>query len=102
MVLHALHRLLGVSHLAIDFAARREALDTLADILGGGKSSRLYKSLVYEKQIAQQAAAFHPTSEISGTFQISVTGKAGTTPAQLEEAIKAELARTPLFAEASA
>jgi zinc protease len=75
------------------FAKDEAALDTLADILGGGKSSRLYKSLVYEKQIAQQAAAFHPTSEISGTFQISVTGKAGTTPAQLEEAIKAELAR---------
>ncbi len=42
---------------------------------------------------AQSATAFNPTREISGTFQISVTGKPGTTPAQLEEAIKAELAR---------
>ncbi|HYE15821.1 MAG TPA: insulinase family protein, partial [Pyrinomonadaceae bacterium] len=69
------------------------ALDTLAEILGGGKSSRLYKSLVYEKQIAQQVSAFNPAGEIAGTFQITVTGKPDITPAQLEEAVKAELAR---------
>ena len=29
------------------------ATDALANILGGGKSSRLYKTLVYDRQIAQ-------------------------------------------------
>ncbi|HEU4597088.1 MAG TPA: pitrilysin family protein [Pyrinomonadaceae bacterium] len=75
------------------YAKDEATLDTLANILGGGKSSRLYKSLIYDKQIAQQVSAFHPTGEIAGTFNIVVTGKPGTTPAQLEEAVNAELAR---------
>jgi zinc protease len=37
------------------------ALDVLEMILSGGKSARLYKSLVYEKQIAQYADAGYPT-----------------------------------------
>src|SRR5207237_3200383 len=48
-------------------------------------------SLVYDKQIAQQASAFDGTQELAGLFQIVVTGKPGTTPAQLEEAVNAEV-----------
>ena len=88
-----LPRVYLVWHTPPTFSKDEAALDTLAEILGGGKSSRLYKSLVYEKQIAQQASAFNATREIAGQFQIVVTGKPGTTPAQLEEAVKAELAR---------
>src|SRR5947208_12521058 len=33
-------------------------LDVVADILAGGKNSRLYKRLVYDLQIAQSVAAF--------------------------------------------
>jgi zinc protease len=82
-----------VWHSSPAFSKDEAALDTLAEILGGGKSSRLYKSLVYEKQIAQQVSAFNSTREIAGQFQITVTGKPNTTPAQLEEAVLAELAR---------
>ena len=32
--------------------------EVAASILGGGRSSRLYKALVYEKQIAQTVSAF--------------------------------------------
>ena len=35
------------------FSADEPALDALAQILAGGKSSRLYRTMVYEKQIAQ-------------------------------------------------
>jgi zinc protease len=88
-----LPRVQFVWHSTPQFAKDEAALDTLAEILGGGKSSRLYRSLVYEKQIAQSASAFNQTGELAGRFQITVTGKPNTTPAQLEEAIKAELAR---------
>jgi len=88
-----LPRVYMVWHAPPAFSKDEAALDTLAEILGGGKSSRLYKSLVYDKQIAQQVAAFNGAREIAGQFQIVVTGKPGTTPAQLEAAVGAELAR---------
>ncbi|HEV3468384.1 MAG TPA: pitrilysin family protein, partial [Pyrinomonadaceae bacterium] len=88
-----LPRVYMVWHTPAAYSKDEAALDTLAEILGGGKSSRLYKSLVYEKQIAQAVSAFNATRELSGQFQIVVTGKPGTTPAQLEEAVRTELAR---------
>ncbi len=69
------------------------ATDTLATILGGGKSSRLYKSLVYERQIAQEVSAFNNTGELSGVFQIVATAKPGKTLAELEGAIGEEVER---------
>ncbi|MEK9139209.1 MAG: pitrilysin family protein, partial [Bacteroidota bacterium] len=42
--------------------------EVLGDILSSGKNSRLYKSLVYEKQIAQTVFAFQNGSEIAGEF----------------------------------
>jgi zinc protease len=88
-----LPRVYMVWHTVPQFSKDEAALDTLASVLGGGKSSRLYKSLVYDKQIAQQVSAFNATREIAGQFQIVVTGKPDTTPQQLEDAVKAELAR---------
>jgi zinc protease len=88
-----LPRVYLVWHSVPQFTKDEAALDTLATILGGGKSSRLYKSLVYDRQIAQQVSAFNSTREIAGQFQIVVTGKPDTTPQQLEEAVKVELAR---------
>ena len=44
-------------------------LDALADILGGGKNSLLYKNLV-KNQLAVQAGAQHPSSELSGQFAL--------------------------------
>jgi zinc protease len=51
------------------------ALDAAAEILGGGKSSRLYKSLVYERQIAQDVAVYHSSQKYDGYFRISSTAK---------------------------
>ncbi|RIV23828.1 insulinase family protein [Fibrisoma montanum] len=46
-------------------------LDALAEILGGGKSSLFYKNFV-KKQIAVQANASHPATELSGQFAFTV------------------------------
>lgn len=69
------------------------ALDVLARILGGGKSSRLYKSLVYERQIAQDIFSSNFSREIAGQFQIVATAKPGRSLDELERAINAELDR---------
>ncbi|HEY0323329.1 MAG TPA: pitrilysin family protein [Pyrinomonadaceae bacterium] len=75
------------------------ALDTLGTILTGGKGSRLYRALVYERQIAQDVSAFNNSRELGGQFQITATLKQpGKTPEEraaklkeLEDAINAEL-----------
>lgn len=63
-----------------------------AHILGGGKAGRLYRSLVYERQIAQDVDAGQTSLALGSTFVIDATARAGHTPQELEEAIDAELA----------
>jgi zinc protease len=65
--------------------------DMAGAILGGGKSSRLYKHLVYEKQIAQDVAASQQSLALGSIFEIEVTARPGHTPEELEQAIDAEL-----------
>lgn len=67
--------------------------DLTAKILGGGKSSRLYKSLVYDKRIAQDIGAHQSSLALGSIFAIEVTGKPGVDPQQLENAIREELER---------
>ena len=65
--------------------------DLSATILGGGKSSRLYKKLVYEKQIAQDVAVNQQSLILGSVFEVQVTAKAGVKPEDLEKAIDAEM-----------
>ncbi|HEU4723906.1 MAG TPA: pitrilysin family protein [Candidatus Eisenbacteria bacterium] len=64
-----------------------------ANILGGGKASRLYKSLVYTKQIAQDATVAQNSYQLGSQFQITVTVKPGHTVEEVEAAIDQELAK---------
>lgn len=70
-----------------NYGADDAELDLLADILSRGKNSRLYKALVYEKQIAQDVNAFQISGEIDGQFRITATAKPGHTLNELEAAI---------------
>ncbi len=65
--------------------------DLAATILGGGKSSRLYKKLVYEKQIAQDVTANQQSLILGSVFEIQATAKTGVKAEDLEKAINAEL-----------
>jgi zinc protease len=67
------------------------AADALGNILGGGKSSRLYKTLVYDKQIAQNVFANNGSQEIAGRFQIVATARPGKKLEEIESAINAEV-----------
>jgi zinc protease len=64
-----------------------------ANILGGGKSSRLYKALVYDKQIAQQVSATQEPLILGSKFTIEATARPGHTAEELEAAINTELRR---------
>jgi zinc protease len=59
------------------FGASDAELDLAADLLSHGKTSRLYRALVYEKQIAADVVAYQHSREISGVFQIAATAVAG-------------------------
>ena len=67
--------------------------DLLASIMSAGKTSRLYKSLVYEQEIAQDVEAYHEDSELSGIFGIQATARPGVAIADLEAAVDAEVAK---------
>ncbi|HVZ23733.1 MAG TPA: pitrilysin family protein [Vicinamibacterales bacterium] len=68
------------------------AADVTASILGGGRSSRLYKKLVYDLQIAQDVSAGQDSLMLGSYFEIDATARPGHTAAELEKAIDAELA----------
>jgi zinc protease len=65
--------------------------DLAARILGGGKSSRLYKKLVYEERIAQDVGAHQLSLALGSIFAIEATCKPGVEPSELERAIRIEL-----------
>jgi zinc protease len=68
-------------------------LDLVADVLAGGKTSRLYRKLVHERRLATEIAASQNSREIGSFFQIVATASPGTTLAQLEGEITAEIVR---------
>ena len=67
------------------------ALDILSDILSGSKNSRLYKNLVFEKEIAQDVSVFQYSGKLTGSFIIIATAKPGVHSGQLKEEIFREL-----------
>jgi zinc protease len=74
-------------------SADADYLDLVSDVLSSGKSSRFYKRLVYEDQIATDAAAFVDLREIGGQFRVQATARPGQNLAQVEKALDEELAR---------
>ncbi len=66
-------------------------LDVVADILSSGKTSRLYKRLVYDLQIAQAVSARQGSMELTSTFDIVATAKPGHTAEELLKVIDEEL-----------
>jgi zinc protease len=66
------------------FAAGDAAADVAARILGGGKSSRMYRELVYKQQIAQSASCYNDSESLASTFECELIAKPGVTPEKLE------------------
>ncbi len=60
-------------------------LDLLASILSSGKTSRLYKSLVYEKALAQSVEAAQESSVLSSLFNVEILLRPGVSPDVVEK-----------------
>ena len=75
-----------------EFGSSEEAqLDMAAAVLGQGKTSRLYKRLVYKDQIATSATATDDTNEIGGQFDFTLTANPGEELSKVEKAADEEL-----------
>lgn len=72
-------------------SADRYALWIAASILGDGESSRLYRSLVYQQQIAQDVGAEADLRESAGIFVVNATAASGKTLGDLKKSIDAEV-----------
>ena len=68
-------------------------LELVGNVLSEGKTSRLYKRLVYDDRIATDVSAYADLSEIAGTFNVTVTAAPGVELDRIEKAVDEELAR---------
>ncbi len=81
------------------FAPGDAELDLLSNILTSGKTSRLFQSLVYERKLAKDVAAFQLSRKLNGAYIIQATAAPGTKLNELanalQEELKKALAQTP-------
>lgn len=69
------------------------AINMLTTLLSGGQSSRMYKALVDEKQLALQAASIPLSLEYKGQFINFGLSNAGVEPMEVEEAMDIEIGK---------
>src|SRR6201994_3192990 len=84
-------------------AGESPALDVLAQLMGGGSNSYLYRALVVDKPLAVAASAAYQGTALDPTqFVISVSPKPGVEFAQVEQVVDrviADVAQNPVPAE---
>ena len=68
-------------------------LGLAADVLGSGKSSRLYEALVVEQKIATEVSASVDEHQLASQFQVTVTLANGVDVAEGARRLDAEIAR---------
>jgi zinc protease len=66
--------------------------DILAGVLGMGESSRLYRHLVYDLELAQDVEVAQSSQMLTGIFSITVTARPGVDVARLEREVAAQIA----------
>ncbi len=70
-----------------------DVLSLAAAVLGGGRTSRLYRRLVYTDQIATDVAVFASSNEIAGQFTVQATARPGVELSRVERAVDEEVAK---------
>jgi zinc protease len=75
------------------FSVGDAELDLVAEVLASGKTSRLYRRLVFDERLATEVAASQNSREIGSFFQIVATAAPGHTLTELEHAITEEISR---------
>jgi zinc protease len=59
------------------FAEGDAEMDLLGDLLANGKTSRLYRTLVYEQRVALDVSAYQSSRELAGFFLLVATAAPG-------------------------
>jgi zinc protease len=84
-------------------AGESPALDVLAQLMGGGSNSYLYRALVIDRPLAVSAGASYQGTSLDPTqFNISVSPKSGVEFSQIEQVIDsviADIGQNPARAE---
>ncbi len=88
-----LPRLYLAWHSPAMFASGDAELDLVADLLASGKTSRLYRRLVYDMRLATEVAAFQQSREAASFFQVIATAAPGHTLEEVEHAVSEEIDR---------
>jgi len=73
------------------FAAGDAELDLANDLLANGKTSRLYRRLVFESRIATDVSAAQNSREMAGYTQIAATAAPGHTLDEIEAVVLDEI-----------
>ncbi len=68
-----------------------DSIDAISRVLAGGRSSRLYESIVRRQQLAVNVAAFAPDSRGPRLFRIVATPTPGKSLEEVEGAVYAEI-----------
>lgn len=74
-------------------SADSDYLTLVSSCLGEGKSSRLYKRLVYDDEIASDVVVYNNARETGGQFVIHATVSTGHSLSEVERALNEEMAR---------
>jgi zinc protease len=88
-----LPRVYDAWHTVKAFSVDDATLDVLANVLAGGRSSRLYRRLVYDLQIATDVVAFQDGSRIDGKFEVYATARPGHDLGELQRVIDEEVGK---------
>jgi zinc protease len=75
------------------FASGDAEADLLSDLLANGKTSRLYRTLVYEQRVALDVSAFQHSRELGGFFLLASTAAPGRSLSEIASIIDVEIQR---------
>jgi zinc protease len=75
------------------FAPADAAFDLLGDIVGNGRTSRLYRRLIHDERVAAEVAASQGSRELGSVFQIVATAAPGRSLDEIEAIVAGELRR---------
>ena len=71
-----------------------DALQIMAEVLGGGSTSRLYRSMVIDRKLAVSAGAYYnPENRGPGSFVVYASPAPGVSMEEVAAAVDAEIAR---------
>jgi len=87
----SLPRLYIAWHSPAAFTAGDAALDAASAILAHGRASRLYRSLVYDKQLAQSVSAYQNSAVLGSTFRVVVTARPDVSLIAIEAEVRREI-----------